>query len=159
MQKTYVKNTANREVLFYMLHIAIPLLIGASVYIWASEDSYWGNWVSAILPITKIQVNSGVLTVLRNWGCDFLWAFSLFFAIALSIKNHPASTRKSGLLALTVATATELLQLVHVPGLKCGTFDFFDIIAQLCAVCFGGVILHLYRRNKGRENYERKQKW
>lgn len=155
MQKTTANHKINFEVLFYLLHIVPPLLIGAFVYIWISEDSYIGNWVNMLIPITKIRGNNGILTVLRNWGCDFLWAYSMFFAIAFSTKEDPASSRKSFRLALTVAMTTELLQLIRIPGLKCGTFDVLDMLTELSAVCIGGTILYLYK-SKRRKNYEKK---
>lgn len=143
-----------QEILFCVVNILPPLLIGASVYIWISQDSYFGNWICSIFPITKFTATGAIWKVLRNWGCDYLWAYALFFTLYIPLKNTPNPIRRATLIAAVTAIANESLQLIQIDFLKCGTFDVLDIVVEILAVMIGSIIIYCYKQHRLKEREE-----
>lgn len=135
---------------FFICNILIPLAIGAYVYIYWDSDSYFGNSARSFLIIPKVNLGSNSLRFMRNWGCDFLFAYALVFALYMSTKNISVSIRY----AIMCSIGLELLQLIQVDFLKCGTFDVVDIVIEIIAICFGATILSCYNHIKNKNRRE-----
>lgn len=135
---------------FFICNILIPVSIGAYVYIYWDSNSYFGNFMRSFLTIPKVALDSNVLRFMRNWGCDFLFAYALVFALYVSTKNISVSIRYTAMCSIGL----ELLQLIQVDFLKCGTFDVVDIVIEIIAICFGATILSCYNHIKSKNRRE-----
>lgn len=145
LPKTNVKRISSG--IFFMCNILIPLLIGAYIYIFADRDSYFGNFVRSILNLSISETNSNVVIIMRNWGCDFLFAYALLFSLYMNTTNLCISISCTAICSVGL----ELLQLIQVDFLKCGTFDIIDIVIEIVAICFGATIISCfnYIKTKG----------
>lgn len=154
------KNKFKKRVadIFLMCNVFIPLAIGAYVYIYMDGDSYFGNFVRSLFPIPIFRFNSNLGKIMRNWGCDFLFAYALLFALYGCTGVLPVSIRYTAVCSIGL----ELLQLIQVDFLKCGTFDVVDIIVEIIAICFGATFIGCFnhiKERKGESEYGRKEKW
>ena len=122
-----------KDVLFYLLNIVIPLLIGTYIYIRYSPDVIFVGYFNNFIELKAKELNS-VTLFLRNYLCDFCWSYSLAFSISF-IYYENFSLVHSILIPATIGIAIELLQLI---GLIDGTYDLFDIFVELLAtlLCF-----------------------
>jgi hypothetical protein len=122
-----------KELLFYLLNITIPLLIGTYIYIRYSPDVIFVGYLNNFIELKAKELNS-VTLFLRNYLCDFCWSYSLAFSISF-IYYENFSLVHSILIPATIGIAIELLQLI---GLIDGTYDLFDIFVELLAtlLCF-----------------------
>ena len=135
----------------YLLNIIFPLIGGLIIYLTKVENTYISDFFAAF-HIVKNHINYPPL--IRFYACDFLWAYSLFFGIRLSLGDELRGMNSINalLVATIVAIVLELLQIIkRVPG----TFDVFDIVVELIAIVIAYICLIFIER---RENYEEKQK-
>ncbi len=88
---------------------------------------------------------------IRNFAADFLWTYSMFFCLRLTLGDDLCGKYNSFVFLLTaiVAVVIECLQLTKVfPG----TFDFLDIVIELVAAVAALLISNMIeRRNKYHE--------
>ena len=89
------------------------------------------------------MVNTMVGKAILNWGCDFLWAYSLNFALALILKPFNRTILLSSLLAFSAGFLFEILQYF---GIFSGTYDFFDILSETAAVTVSGLMIYKLKR-------------
>lgn len=125
---------------FLLCNILIPLFLGAYIYIYWDTDSYFGNMARIFLMVPETNISTGAAKIMRNWGCDFLYAYALFYALYANTKREAASIRY----AVVCAVGFESLQLIHVEGIKCGTFDVLDIVVEIAAICCGVIVLSIF---------------
>lgn len=144
----------SRDAVFLICNILFPLAMGAYIYVCWDTDSYFGNWVRSFLTIPQIDMDTDIMRIMRNWGCDFLFAYAVFFALYASEKNTAVSMKYAAICSVGL----EFLQLIQVDFLKCGTFDIVDMFIELMAICVGATFLSCYnhaKRKRGRANYGR----
>ena len=133
-----------REFIFCFLNSLIALIIGLIIYIYIDVDSYLANLINGFIKIEKIQISSNFFQCLRNWGGDFLWSFSLFFSLAISVSNKfPVKT--IALISILFSIIIESLQLIKINNIKCGTFDIYDIISSCFAIWIGLLVLYAFK--------------
>lgn len=143
-------NEGKREVIFCVLNILFALAIGALIYACLGPDTILGRWL-CWLSIER-EINSELRAFLRNWGCDFLWAYALFFSLFIVNGSRTKSLLPSCEVAGITAVAVEASQLVEINGVAWGTFDLLDILIELSAICVGAALLRCRRYyNRKRE--------
>lgn len=121
-------------------NILIPLAIGAYIYICMDTNSYFGDFVRSIFAIPIFESSSTIGKIARNWGCDFLFAYALLFTLYGYTKDLSVSIRYAAI----CSTGLELLQMIQVDFLRCGTFDVVDIAIAMIAICFGAALLSCF---------------
>lgn len=143
------KNKFKKKIadIYLICNIMIPLLIGAYIYVFLDSDSYFGNFVRSFFAIPTAEINSNIAKIMRYWGCDFLFAYALFFALYGCTKAIFVSMRYAAICSIGL----ELLQLIQVDFLKCGTFDVIDIIVEIIALCFGATFVSCFNHIKRKE--------
>ena len=117
-----------------LINIMVPLIVGGGYYCLFCP----GTFISDLNPFNLcISMGTGIL---RNYGCDFLWAYAFVFAIAffsdIRIREIVAE-------AFIFYLVTEVLQLFLIIN---GTFDLMDIIIECLAGTIAGVIIFLWRK-------------
>lgn len=130
--------------IFFICNILIPLFIGAYIYIFVDNDSYFGNFIRGFFNVTTVESNSNIVNIMRNWGCDFLFAYALLFALYMNKKALYISISYT----VICSVGLELLQLIQINFLKCGTFDVIDIIVEIAAICFGTTFISCFNHIK-----------
>ena len=129
--------TQKTNKIFLVCNILIPLIVGTYIYIFWDSDSYFGNFVRSVLSISNTAPDSNIARIMRNWGCDFLYAYALLFALYASTRTISVSI----CYAAACSVGLELLQLIQVDFIKCGTFDIVDIVIEIIAIWFAATLI------------------
>lgn len=115
---------------FIILNAFIPLLTGILIYLTSRNRTVLYDIFCRI----GIRLNTvDQPSFLRNYGCDFCWAYSLFW-ITLGwglICRWNNAALAAGLITFPFAAAVEFLQ---IPSSFPGHFDLFDIIVEFSAI-------------------------
>lgn len=138
-----------KKKLEYFIHAILPLFLGILGYYFFCPGVLFVVKVDDILPfslhyVTNWQRNNTV-KLFRNYGFDFLWAYSFFFVLHIFLGNE--NKRVQFMVAELFAIVMELMQLLPVIS---GTFDPMDCIVEGCAFLLAtGVIYYQFLRRRG----------
>ena len=128
---------------YLAINVLVPLLIGAVIYYLFFPKTIFVALIDKFLGFSyHITINPNCFVrILRCYLLDFLWAYA-FTSFVVWILEY-----KKWVLALTAVfmVSMELLQLFF-PAL--GTFDIFDILAEIVA---GIIAVFISRRRIGNE--------
>lgn len=121
---------------FYFGNTAIPLGIGTAIYVLFRPDTYlarWGNgffhaYTKDISGVIRRMENTVPVLVsfLRNFTSDMLWAYALFFAVSFIERGWKAVVD-----TMLFAAGIEAFQ---GWGIMAGTFDWWDIWLEWLAI-------------------------
>lgn len=126
---------------FIISNIIIPLLVGLFIYLTSRNRTVLYDMFSYIgirlQPINYPQF-------LRNYGCDFLWAYSLYWGVYFwgLFGGWQSLAIVAGIVVIPFALIMEFIQ---IPKSMPGTFDVFDIGIEVLAIGLA-VIIANYRR-------------
>ncbi len=119
-----------------LLHIVIPLLSGALIYILTDPNVLFVRMLSRQrgIPVLPVNSESTVVLFVRCYLLDILWAYALIFSLYFILDTDMGLWKIFGI-GFLFSTIMEVLQLtVIVPG----TFDLWDIlmegVAELIAI-------------------------
>ena len=127
----------------YALNSIVPLLCGLFIYMTIKEDTLISHLLSSLrslLPVIHYP------TIIRNFAADFLWTYSMFFCLRLTLGDELSGKNNIIVLLLTsiAAIVIESLQLTKIfPG----TFDVLDIVTELAAAVCALFISNMIERN------------
>ena len=124
-----MRQSSREAVPAVIIRILLPLLAGALIYLAADPDVMFLKWLGAgtVPAVQYEEVRSVWLTVLRNYGCDMMWALALTSAVVLILGKDRRELILSGALCLVFETVLEAAQ--TLPSVK-GTFDPKDILLE-----------------------------
>ena len=139
---------------FIILNIVLPIVVGGIIYYFLSPQVFFVKGINEFLGVTQRQtvvlINNVFFRFVRNYFMDFLWAYSLTFAIFFTWGNNAADIKKIVVVAFLFSTLMESLQLM--PKMN-GTFDVLDIVIEFLAELIAAVII---KTQKGERIYEKK---
>lgn len=136
----------NKKKILFILNIIIPLFVGLLIYVFLKQGTYINVFLKKYGISPYIAVSDNLLfSIVKNWLCDFLWAYSLLFSINFALKKVKNSILLSAAITLFLGIALELLQKI---GLMGGIFDFLDIAAESCAVLLAIIIIKGVEKNE-----------
>lgn len=143
-------NQGHKRSFFYFVHIVLPIAFGFCIYLFFRDATLMTAWLKRTLSISKVFIPDSVFSVFALFYFpDFLWAYSLTFAIALVLPS--ASTRHIPILILSggVEFAVEMLQKI---GIINGTFDFLDFLVEVAASTLALRLIIQFERRKNEED-------
>lgn len=147
-------NNENRylksNIVLIISNIIIPLIIGAFIYV-ISRETYIYRFLR-YMGMKEINVDIKIPSIIRNYGCDFLWAYSLSFSLFLAIGMKVRSIPKIIPVEILFCLILEFLQLLSFFK---STFDPVDCLVELSAVAIANAIIILIHK-RGRKDYEKK---
>lgn len=131
-----------------VINIVLPLILGLFIYLTKAERTYLSDFLSAFqsgLPIINYP------EIVRNYACDFMWAYSLSFCLRLSLGNTLKVKYNLSVITLTstVAIVMEAIQLIQIVP---GVFDPWDMLVELVAITIATSITLIIERRFN--NYE-----
>ncbi len=129
--------------LFYGINIVLPLLIGGAVYIAVLGDTYITGFISRIVGIQfrQIVLPAWLEYIARNFLSDFLWAYSLAFALSILFRYSRRNTMIVLGTSLFFIVTIELLQKTRAFS---GTFDVIDILLESIAILLALFFIKLF---------------
>ena len=132
----------------FIFCIVVPLLIGAVIYLWTDQRVFFLRFLRNHVMNCPERGTLGLIArLLRNYGCDMLWAFALSSAVMLLMD---ANFRQAMLLCLSFETLMEGLQII--PAVS-GTFDWVDLFLEWAV----SVSIVMYYRLKGKEDEKKNE--
>lgn len=126
-------------------NVALPLIVGAAIYILSDDSTLIGRFAHSVCPVQIPAVYFPPF--IRNWGCDFLWAYSLTFSLFWLWPRSSHPYRGPILVAIISGVIIEASQLA-VPAW--GTFDWGDMIVQAVGTAAAALLM---------ENFSKIQSW
>lgn len=130
-KRKQTKVTKSKAERFLLIHAILPILIGALLYYILSPDVLFVKqidmFVGGGIHFPSLMEEYGIVQLIRNYGMDVLWGYSLLYAMCLILDNNTAKRWKIFIIAFSFSVIMELLQLT--PFVK-GTFDIWDIIIE-----------------------------
>lgn len=139
-----MRKSKTRNRIFLILNTVIPLLVGGVLYYLFCPNVYFVKLIDLVLGGgIHISYTSSIWRKLaRNYLFDFFWAYSFTSAMSAIVNNKVFRIVVSILFICTL----EILQKFFT---KLGTFDFVDLLVEICAIFI--VWLELTVRGKANE--------
>jgi len=120
-----------------LLETIIPLMVAGVIYYFFCPDVYFVKMLDRIFAIGerhKVISNDAVVLFLRNFGLDFVWAFSFSVLISFFVEKRKWLRV---VIPFSMGLLIEILQKYHVIS---GTFDYFDILAEALGIALAYII-------------------
>ncbi len=117
---------------FLIIHIIIPLVLGAILYLFRPEQ---GNLLPTLFPWYPKALWEKILLYS---GPDFCWAYSLSCALYLWASYNKFDLRKTAVFIFTIVLLSELVQL----GSQKFTFDLWDLGATIVAFALSSLTVN-----------------
>ena len=126
--------------IMYVFNIVVPLLAGVLLYLFLRDDTYIHTFFPWFAEFKGEKVYSNCF--LRFYLPDWLWAYSLTFALTLVYD-------KNGKLLVSILSGIlfEVLQALRIIN---GTFDYLDITMYISASLSAEVIIYIIKRRRYR---------
>ena len=140
--------TISKRNCLFVLNVIVPLVCGLLIYLTKAESTFLSRSLSAVRSLFPV-INYPLF--IRCFACDFLWTYSLFFCLRLSLGDELKGKHNITVVLLS-SVLSVLLELLQLSKLPIGTFDPFDIVAELLAVAVAFLLTWLIeRRNRSHE--------
>lgn len=138
-------NNRNRNAIFLLSNAIIPLFLGLGIYFFMKSGTYINTFFEIDFDYTPKTI---IERFIVNWLCDFLWSYSLVFALYFVLSPFKNRLLISCIISALLGLILELLQGVNIMS---GTFDWWDILIEFLAVFTATSILikinHLSHKN------------
>ena len=125
-----------RNKTFILINLCIPLILGLFIYLTSRNRTVLCDMFSSI----GVELNSiNYPEYIRNYGCDFLWAYSLYWGVYFwgILGEWKSVASLAGLVVIPFAITMELIQISkNLPG----TFDVLDIGVVIFAIGLAVII-------------------
>jgi hypothetical protein len=137
-----IKDLFNRRVIIRLGLSFVFLLCGLLIYL-ATRSGTYVNDIFHFISLPQIVPDTVFKTVVFSWGADFLWVVAFTLALSCFVEKPITAT----VIVFGLGLLFELFQLF---GITTGTFDIFDIVAELLGaiVVFVGVSLWDKKNNE-----------
>lgn len=131
----------------YLLLIIIPLFAGYIIYIFLRGDTIISRFTENLIGIKFAHTaKSGfLLSLIKNWGCDFLWAFSFTSALLYFLRHGNRRFFTASAICIICGTVLELMQKCNILS---GTFDVGDIFAEAAAAVIAAITIKGVMKNE-----------
>ena len=133
----------NRKTVFVVFNAIVPLFLGLTIYLFMKSGTYINSFLGVDFHYNPKTVIGAFIV---NWFCDFLWSYSLVFALYIVL-----SPFKNRLLISCVISALSglILEILQGVNLLSGTFDWWDIAIELVAVFIATVFINKTNKKDG----------
>ena len=132
----------------FAVNVVLPLMCGLFIYLTKPETSLLSHLFAgfcSVLPVIRYPL------IIQYYAADFLWAYSLFFCLRLSLGDE-LKGKYNVFLVLLEAVVAMLLEYLQILRVVPGTFDIFDMGTELLAIFIGLLVLNIIEwRNRDYE--------
>ncbi len=137
----------NKKICFWILNILTPIICGVAIYLLLGKETYVSRMIFRFLNLrvysSESILSNNMMLLIRNYACDFLWAYALMFATICVYGKKNSELRKAFVIVVAFEIFIELLQKI---SLIKGTFDIWDIVIEIFASIIATIIIHDYLR-------------
>ncbi len=132
-----IKGLFNKTVIIRLLLAFVFLVAGLLIYLATRTGTYVNAMFDSLISVPTIAPDTVFNTVIYNWGADFLWVVSFTLALGCFVEKPIFATG-------IVAGLGILFELFQLFGITTGTFDIFDIVAELLGALIVFVVIKLW---------------
>ena len=131
-----------------LIMVLFPLLLGSIIYYLFCPGVAFVKKIDAIVGVGihfRITYSNWIISLIRNYLLDFLWAYSLTWALFLLCDN------KKYLIVFTVIFPCALgllFELMQKTKMVHGTADVFDVVAEIIGIVVANTIIKVEVRNE-----------
>lgn len=128
---------------FWWLNILLPLVFGAAMYCILNSDTFFSAIVERFFGAngTDSAFLEKVFVAVAMYGRDFLWAYSLVFAVAICFRGTFRGLKKAFLIVIGFETVVELIRIFVVIE---GAFDIWSIVVVLAANLIAAAVILIH---------------
>lgn len=128
--------TSTKSIIYYSVNIIVPLICGVVIYVFARPETIVSQFI-----YDGFHVNRNIIialpSFLTNYGCDFLWSYSLVHCIFLISKSYKFTLS----ICISFSILAEVIQLLPTVRL---VFDPIDILVEILGIIIGLCFICLY---------------
>ena len=137
-----IKDLFNKTIIIRLILAFAFLVAGLLIYL-ATRSGTYVNDMFGFINLPQLVPDTAFKEFIFNWGADFLWVVSFTLALSSFVEKPITAT----VIVFGLGLLFELFQLF---GITTGTFDVFDIIAELLGaiLVFVGVSLWDKKNNE-----------
>lgn len=118
------------------------LFSGLLIYLATRTGTYVNAMFDSLISVPAIAPDTVINTVIYNWGADFLWVVSFTLALSCFVEKPIIAT----VIVFGLGLLFELFQLF---GITTGTFDVFDVVAELLGAILVFVVIKQWDKRIG----------
>lgn len=125
------------------MNILLPLVIGGIWYYIFEPHTSFVVWIDSLLStqfVRPIVSENHFYILARNHILDMLWSYSLMFSVYYLMSSVKKRLVLSICITIISCLFLELIQLI--PNVKM-TFDWWDLIAEVFAVCIACILIRI----------------
>lgn len=131
---------------FLVINCIVGLSVGFFFYFLLDDSVYVTSWIYSMIGIDKpILKATGLLRLVRIYGLDLIWAYSLWYGVAFSCFGFRNRIMISTVITALSGACFEILQFFKMIN---GTFDKYDIVANICGIALAIVVYKIYNERK-----------
>lgn len=149
-----MKESAVSRYVFYALNVALPLLVGFLLYLTLRKEAYISIFIDRYLAVPAwlcAAFPEWLITFLRNFASDILWAYALCFAVMLILEYGHGHSLFAFIICVCLICLVEAFQKA---GIFHGTFDYLDILLEVSSVCIALYFIKNYEEAKNEKSNE-----
>lgn len=128
--------TKAKNILYYLVNTVFPLMCGVVIYVIARPETIISQFI-----YNSFHMNGNntiaLPTFLMNYGCDFLWSYSLVHCIFWISRSYKFTL----FVCISFNILAEVIQLLPFIRL---VFDPIDILVEIIGVLIGLSFIFLY---------------
>ena len=83
--------------------------------------------------------------IIRNFAADFLWTYSMFFCLRLTLGDE-LSGKYNIIVLLLTAVVSAIIECLQLTDIFSGTFDLLDIVTETAAAVCALFISNMIKR-------------
>jgi len=138
-----MKGRKRYTLIFFCVNIAVPIILGALIYLFFRKDTYISIFISKYLalPNPESVFSPFIEKTLKNYFADTMWAYSLTFSVLLIL----GYSKKNLFITFGVCSIFETtIECLQKTKLFHGTFDVLDIAFELITTIFALLVIKKY---------------
>lgn len=135
--------------LFLVINILLPLAVGGFLYVFFCPNTLISSLLIGGKVFFAFDLGSPFDRFIRFYFLDMLWAYSFLITVCWIMGLNKKGMLSALLISTAFETAVELLQYF---GVFSGTFDLFDLLAELLSSMIGVMVLSIFVFRKEKQN-------
>lgn len=131
---------------FLVVHCLVSLFLGIIFYCLYDNTTVVTSAFYSMIGVENhiLDINSPILYYIRLYGLDLIWAYSMWFGVALACFGFNERIIISTIITIACGTFLEILQLFNIIY---GTADIFDVLSESLGVV---IAILIYKKMKER---------
>lgn len=121
--------------------------MGYIIYVFLRGDTIISRFTENLIGIkfAHNEKNDFPVYVIKNWGCDFLWAYSFTSALLYFLRHGNRRFFTASAICIICGTVLELMQKCNILS---GTFDVGDIFVEAAAAVVAAITIKGVMKNE-----------